>query len=206
MKGRLLIILLVILNVNLSSAYAIPGSYTSNSNLQVDYSTFEGKYLFLEIMQTECGACIDMHPIISDLYNDYKSRVSFLSLVYNEMDTIPILQDFVDKHPTSWNIGRDPNIAYHFQMQYTPTMLILDKSGNVLNRWDSAQTHGTIAASLDQLPTDDEVSITSLSNTDYTAPPEPPSGIETFFGSPITRAVAIITVVALIYKKSIGPK
>lgn len=147
-----------------------------------------------------------MHPILSDLYDNYKSRVSFLSLVYNEADTIPVLQDFISDHPTSWLIGRDPDIDNYFQVQFTPTMLVLDKSGNILNRWNSGQTYDTIAASLDQLPTDEEISITSLSNVDYTAPPPPDPPIEVFFSSPITQAAIIIIVVAMIYKKSISSK
>ncbi|MCE7735884.1 MAG: TlpA family protein disulfide reductase [Candidatus Heimdallarchaeota archaeon] len=206
MKGRLLIFLLIILSLQRTSAYAIPESYTSNANISVDYSIFEGKYLFLEILQTTCGACINMHPIISDLYDYYKTRVSFLSLVYNEADTIPVLQDFISDHPTSWFIGRDPDIDNYFQVQFTPTMLVLDKSGNILNRWNSAQDYETIAASLDQLSADEEVSITSLSNVDYTAPPPPDPPIEVFFSSPITQAAIIIIVVAMIYKKSISPK
>lgn len=206
MKGRLLFFLLLLLSLQSTSAYAIPGSYTSNTNISIDYTVYEGKYLFLEILQTTCGACINMHPILSDLYDNYKSRVSFLSLVYNEFDTIPVLQDFISDHPTSWFIGRDPDIDNYFQVQFTPTMLVLDKSGNILNRWNSGQTYDTIAASLDQLPTDEEISLTSLSNIDYTAPPHPDPPIEVFFSSPITQAAIIIIVVVMIYKKSISSK
>lgn len=148
-----------------------------------------------------------MHLVISDLYATYKSRVSFLSLVYSAADTIAVLQAFVGDHPTSWNIGRDLDIAFIMNIHFTPTMLVLDKSGNELNRWEGSQSYNTIAASLDQLPQDDDVSVTSLTNTGYIEQyEENKTLIEIITESPITQAVVIIFIVVLIYKKLISPK
>ena len=135
---KLLIItigLLVFSNIPVG-AYSLEGSYTNLEDQNVKFERFKGIPLFLEAFSTECSHCLDQHPELVRIYNEFKNTVSMLSLTVDADDDIAKLLEYNISYPTSWEMGRNlDSTLERFNIKYTPTMILFDSEGNYANCW-----------------------------------------------------------------------
>lgn len=205
-----IVLLLALTQLNFSSAYTIGGFYQDLDGTFIDYSSYEGQFVFLEAFSTYCGYCIEQHPIIDSLYDAYGSEVTFITVAIalsSTSDTLQTLIDFESEHPTAWHLGLDDgNLKSTLGISGTPSMFLLDKAGNVLERFNGFTDKTTLAYAFE---------IHVRENTDATLPtntnsisgnPNDESLISNIVGNPIFQMASIIVIIAIIYVKTTGGK
>ena len=133
-----ILFVLILSQLNFSAAYAVSGSYQNLEGTNINYSTYEGQFVFLEAFSTTCGYCIEQHPIVGDLYDAYGTEIVFVTVaIYRTVDTIQTLTEFVGEHPTEWHLGLDDgSLKDTMGIAGTPNMFLLDKAGNVIERFN----------------------------------------------------------------------
>lgn len=199
---------LILSQMNYSSAYVMSGSYQNLNGTNINYSSYEGQFVFLEGFSTTCHFCWDQHPIIDDLFEAYGTEVTFISIaIFRTIDTIQTLSDYVVEYPTPWKIGLDDgNLKDTMSITGTPSMFLLDKAGNILERFNGFTDKNTLAYAFE---------IHVRENTDATLPtntnsisgnPNDESLISNIVGNPIFQMASIIVIIAIIYVKTTGGK
>jgi len=106
---------------------------------------FKGKQMvLLDFWGTWCAPCKELTPDLVALNNEYKDKVSLVSLAY-EKDPIPV-KEYVDKNGMEWFNGiikgtpksgnNDSNILSDLRITGYPTFIILDSDLKILFRGD----------------------------------------------------------------------
>ena len=120
-----------------TSSYINPGFYTDRSGATVAYSSYQGKLVLLEAIQTGCESCRDLNhrEIMSQLYNAFQDQVQFLIISVNPDDSLKNLNSFANDFSIQDEMGLDVNnsIASTYGVNLTPTSLILDENGFLLD-------------------------------------------------------------------------
>ena len=200
--------LLILSQMNYSSAYAVGGSYQNLNGTNINYSSYEGQFVFLEAFSTTCGFCIEQHPIIGALYDAYGTEIIFITVsIFHTIDTIQTISDFVVEHPTSWKIGLDDgNLKNTLSIGGTPNMFLLDKAGNVLERFNGFTEKDTLAYAFEIHVRENTDATQPTSTNSISGNPNDDSLISNIVGNPIFQMASIIVIVAIIYVKTTGGK
>ena len=103
----------------------------------------QAPYILIEIMRTTCPHCMEQAPAMNRLYrlvanSDLRGKVRFIGV--GESDRAPALQKFKVAFQVPFPLVPDPDwdIGTLFNIQGTPTTVLLDKSGRVLLAEDGA--------------------------------------------------------------------
>ena len=103
----------------------------------------QAPYVLIEIMRTTCPHCMEQAPAMNRLYrlvtnSDLGGKVRFIGV--GESDRAPALQQFKADFKVPFPLVPDPDwdIGTLFNIQGTPTTVLLDKSGRVLLLEDGA--------------------------------------------------------------------
>ncbi|MCY3411844.1 MAG: TlpA family protein disulfide reductase [Candidatus Heimdallarchaeota archaeon] len=144
---RFLKLLFLVLLIQPASAYEINYSFTDLDNKDIPYSHYEGSYLFIEAIWTECRPCITYHTTVISLYETYKEDLQFLTVaVFNGSDTVDTARDFQTEYGGSWAFGLDQGwLRLQYEFESVPTTLILDSQGNLLQSWVGFQEENVIS-------------------------------------------------------------
>ena len=97
----------------------------------------QGEVVIVFFFGTHCPGCPEQADILGDIDDDYSSSVLFIVPVC--LDTVDDTSDsalraFLDDRESSWPAIRNTpqyDYATYFNIQYKPTVKILDKDGNV---------------------------------------------------------------------------
>lgn len=135
-KISLLILGLLLFSSMPVKAYNLDGSYTNLDGDEVEFSTFQGKPLFVEAFSTTCDHCLDQHPEMVKLNDEYNGTLSMLSLTTNIDDDASKLLEYNSSYPTPWELGRNSDTTLEdLDVKFTPTMVLFDSDGNYANCW-----------------------------------------------------------------------
>jgi peroxiredoxin len=106
-----------------------PGAFTLQD--------IKAPYVLLELMRTTCPHCIEQAPAMNQLFHlvansNLKDKVKFIAV--GESDEASALQKFKAAHKVPFPLVPDPEweIGTLFNIQGTPTTVLLDKTGKVL--------------------------------------------------------------------------
>ncbi|MHA2170157.1 MAG: TlpA family protein disulfide reductase [Candidatus Kariarchaeaceae archaeon] len=194
-----IVVMLILSSINLSQA-GLNGQYQRHPGGQVvSLSTHEGQFLFIEAMSPGCGACKNQHPLLQQLFQSHGSKMKMLSLAIFADDTLAEITDFVNDHPTDWEIGLDHNrdFAQQFDLRTTPQMLLFNRESQLLYKWVGFtplnDLVGVINSYIDEGNT--------IVNTDNTGGQsgDDSSVLGDLFGSPAFLLGMIVVVSLLIY-------
>ena len=189
---------LLILTSN-ASGYQLSGYYTNLSGDVVDFNVFDGKYVLIEAFAVGCYYCELQHPILVQIFSDYWEKISILSLaVFPDSDSLDDVIANEIEYPTSWRIGVDSgNFKDDYSIGGTPTLLLFDPEGNVIQRWNELADYDELAAAIDTYVIQDSEIPTETGITDS------PQGsiLSDIIENPIVRMTGIILVVGFVYYK-----
>ncbi|MHA2503367.1 MAG: TlpA family protein disulfide reductase [Candidatus Kariarchaeaceae archaeon] len=104
---RLLLILPILLIISIpvvASPYGF--TYLKLDGTESDMQSYSGSYLVVELFSTECSHCIDYHPILAEVYPNYEAQIELISLSIDSDDTLDKISDFINDHPTTWEVGK----------------------------------------------------------------------------------------------------
>ena len=192
MRGLSVFLLLAVIVIGMipptvaKSIYTI--HYTDLNGNTVSLDQYNGQKLVVEAFSSVCTHCIAFHPRLANMYEQYNSSLSLISISINPDDTAAKIKTFEQDHPTSWKIGLekdDLNSAY--SIAGTPTTMMFDRNGNM-----QVCIVGEVSQSVLNDHTEQFVSNSSYTyNVDNGKCPQP-SAADQFFGSiyfPITMAL-----------------
>lgn len=114
------------INIQLDSPYFGNSTTTNVSN-------FLGhKPVLLIFFYPDCPPCEKEAKIINKLYEEYKCKVNFIgvSLSRDRYDIGDFIKDLKIKYPV-WRIHSKSQLKYVGGILATPTVVILDKNGNI---------------------------------------------------------------------------
>ena len=201
--------LIILLSAVPSSGYGITQSYTNTNSQVVSFSKYEGKLLLVEGFWTGCIHCKNEYPTIKQIYDNYSSRVSLLSLaIWPERDNVDTISQWIIDYPSAWDVGVDTSGTFDntYGITATPTLVLFSKQGTLLYKWTSGETSfDEISSVLDYY--------LSFTNVDSSSIPpysansgDNGSVIGNLFGSPIFMFGFFSVLIFAIYFKAAGGK
>ncbi len=96
---------------------------------------FTGKVIVLDFWTTWCGMCLKAFPDFQEVYEKYKDHpdVVFLAVNMGSNDPLEQVRAFIDANGYSFPVAYDEGskISDRFEINHLPTLVIVDKSGNI---------------------------------------------------------------------------
>lgn len=100
----------------------------------VDFSKFKGKVVLLEFWFKFCGPCVKAVPQLNAMQQKYKdSNFLLYGIEFREDFSRENLQEYVSKVKIKYPVlYKGKNLANQFSIGSAPTIMILDKKGNII--------------------------------------------------------------------------
>lgn len=94
-----------------------------------DKNFLNGKPTFINFWFTKCPPCIEEIPLLNKLENQYKGKINFITISFNDKKTI---DEFIKQQPFNFqHITDSKKQIDELKISAYPTNLILDKNGIV---------------------------------------------------------------------------
>jgi len=128
-----LIALIVIVTYSMSRKTGNASSFTLTDTDGNNFSLldFRGKVVVLDLMATWCGPCVQEIPHLKEVQQHYGDNVVILSISVGG-DSEQGLRDFKADQGATWRFAIDTdNVATKYDVLYIPTLVIIDKNGDI---------------------------------------------------------------------------
>lgn len=116
---------------NAASINSYNWSLNGVNTKSVNFNDFEGKVIFVNFWATWCPPCRAEMPMIQELYNDYKGKVSFVFVTSENLATV---KAFFDKNgydlPVYNSFSKPPQ--KFTETNSIPASYLIDKNGAIL--------------------------------------------------------------------------
>ncbi len=110
------------------------------SGKEVSLNDFKGKPLIINFWASWCGPCREEAPVLVKVAKEYKNKVQFLGIVFQdtEVDAKKFIEEFKVKYPN----GMDPGgqAAQDYQITGVPETFFIDADGMLRAKWLGALT------------------------------------------------------------------
>ena len=159
---KLIILILTVLMLCLGAASADTGfelgkPFMDFTAVDTEGNTFtlsealkDHEAVLLNIWATWCGPCQSEFPDLEKAYQQYKDKVAFIALSYDDGDTNEKIAAFKEEYNLTFPMGRDEGSAlYNYVAQYgVPTTVVIDRFGNTgflrLGSFNTAEEVGNV--------------------------------------------------------------
>ena len=112
-----------------------------------------GRVILLNLMDAKCSHCqIETQNVLVPLYTKYSSNVLFISVDVQILgaDTDATLRDFKNANGATWRYFLDTdNVAKKYDVHATPTVYIIDRSGNISFHREGQVDYNTLVSQLE---------------------------------------------------------
>jgi len=167
---KLIILILTVLMLCLGAASADTGfelgkpfmdftaADTEGNTFTLSEALKDHEAVLLNIWATWCGPCQSEFPDLEKAYQQYKDKVAFIALSYDDGDTNEKIAAFKEEYNLTFPMGRDEGSAlYNYVAQYgVPTTVVIDRFGNTgFLRMGSFNTAEEVGNVLDRYLGDD---------------------------------------------------
>lgn len=97
----------------------------------VQLSSFEGKFVLIDLMGLNCPACETQNEEIETLIANFGDSITVISLSVDYGTSVSQIADYKVEHGVDWQHGLDTNSVFteYFHIRYTPTLVIIDSDG-----------------------------------------------------------------------------
>ncbi len=194
----LILIFLILFSINNVNGYELQGGFEKINGDLISFNNFQGTFLFIEAMWTECHWCQEEHPILNELYNSHGSSMVMISLAIYSSDNANTLSEYGKEYPTAWHIGLDVNQAFKntFNIESTPQMLLFDREGNYLYNWRGYTEYSKMQVVIDSYLSGE---VTTPQTDGEKSGAEQQSIIGDIFRNPAFQVGLIISIALLVY-------
>ncbi|NLR93457.1 TlpA family protein disulfide reductase [Flammeovirga agarivorans] len=105
-----------------------------NENYKLDYN-YHKKYTLLDFSYSSCYPCLLSIPIISNLHNDFNNVLDIVMIDFD--DNEEKIDQLKKNYKIQYKILNDSTneITNNYNIKVFPTLLLLDKDGNVINQY-----------------------------------------------------------------------
>ncbi|MBR5960709.1 MAG: redoxin domain-containing protein [Clostridia bacterium] len=123
---------------------------TEGNTFSLSEALKDHEAVLVNIWATWCGPCQAEFPDLEKAYQEYKDKVAFIALSYDENDTVEMIEEFRKNYSLTLPMGRDEGSAlYNYVAQYgVPTTVVIDRFGNTgfmrLGAFSSADDIGNV--------------------------------------------------------------
>ncbi len=108
--------------------------------------------ILIDFWATWCGPCHLQADILAKLYPEFKSQgVEFLAVSLGEPETV--VREFVAKRPFAYPVLIDPTdiVATRYGLFILPTVVLLDRDGNVMYLHEGISTAAKLRSAVDEI-------------------------------------------------------
>ncbi|MFX1604209.1 MAG: TlpA family protein disulfide reductase [Promethearchaeota archaeon] len=113
---------------------------TLSNETEVSLHSFRGRFLIVDLMATWCGACESENSELQTIYDTMEDSIWLISLGVDLAETPAQIEEYKVQRGLPWLHGLDSGnvFATYFNIQYIPSIIILDDEGYV--RWNHEGT------------------------------------------------------------------
>ena len=108
--------------------------FTDIKDLDISLSTFEGKYIYINVWNYECMACLAELEYMKELYEEYDDVIAFVSISLDP--NIDFMKNYVELKSYEWTFAPlDDNFNFlnDYNITNLPRYILLDRNGRVEN-------------------------------------------------------------------------
>ena len=126
---------------------------TLSNESEVSLHSFRGRFLIVDLMATWCGACESENSELQTIYDTMGDSIWLISLGVDLAETAAQIEDYKVQRGLPWLHGLDSGnvFATYFNIQYIPSIIILDDEGYVRWNHEGIWSYGDISATLSEL-------------------------------------------------------
>jgi thiol-disulfide isomerase/thioredoxin len=127
----------------------LPALYTLTD---ADFSEFRGKVVVVDCFATWCQPCLEEIPHLAQINEDYDSGQVVVISVGSSGDSETALRQFKKDYDMTWIVARDTvGVFDRYDVQYIPTLVIIDQNGNVDFRNEGLTEASILSNNIDAL-------------------------------------------------------
>jgi peroxiredoxin len=119
----------------------------------VKLSSFRGRVVFLEFMESWCSACRGVAPAVESIRWDYEARgVVFLSVAGTHREAnAESTAAFIRELGTQWTyvLDSDNKVFSRYNVEATPTFFVIDRNGVIVSTFKGVTTSEVMTSALD---------------------------------------------------------
>lgn len=132
-----------------SSGDKAPGFSGKDQNgEELSLEQFKGSHVILDFTAGWCIPCIENHPRLKSIYNAYEPEGLEIISISLDKDQ-ESWKNFIEKEQLDWhhlyqgfdNLGGKGEITTLYTVQPIPAYILIDKEGNIVNRYAAADNH-----------------------------------------------------------------
>ncbi len=115
------------------------------SGKEIDFRSFKGKVVFLNLWATWCGPCRSEMPAIQELYNgSNREKIAFVMLSLDEVNRASKVKNYINEQAFSFPVfmpsGQLTNQLY---VDTIPTTFVIDKEGYIVMKEVGMRNYNT---------------------------------------------------------------
>jgi len=127
----------------------LPFLYTMTD---ADFSEFRGKIVVIDCFATWCQPCLQEIPHLVQINENYDSNEVVVISVGSSVDSTMKLRQFKQDYNITWRVARDTvGVFDKYNVEYIPTLVIIDKNGYVDFRNAGLTDASTLSSKIDAL-------------------------------------------------------
>ena len=117
-----------------------------------DFSEFRGKVVVVDCFATWCQPCLQEIPHLAQINENYDSSEVVVISVGSSGDSAIKLRQFKQDYDITWRVARDTvGVFDEYNVEYIPTLVILDQNGNIHYRNQGLTDASTLSSKIDEL-------------------------------------------------------
>jgi cytochrome oxidase Cu insertion factor (SCO1/SenC/PrrC family) len=116
-------------------------------------SSYRGKVIVLNFMQTSCQYCRAQMPQLKEVWDVYRGKIVMVSISVDQWgDSDNVLQAFANTYNASWIWARDVvGATIMYNVTGTPTTFVLDQGGQIRYRHEGYTDASTFLNDINEL-------------------------------------------------------
>jgi len=127
----------------------LPSLYTMTN---ADFSESRGKVVVVDCFATWCQPCLQEIPHLAQINENYDISEVVVISVGSSGDSSLKLRQFKQNHDITWKVARDTvGVFDKYNVEYIPTLVILDQNGNIHYRNQGLTDASTLSSKIDEL-------------------------------------------------------
>ncbi len=106
--------------------------FTSIEGKEISLERLQGKYIYINIWNTECEQCLAEMEYTKELYQDFDDIIEFVSISVDQ-DTA-FMSKYAREREYQWHIapiGEELKFLYDYNVDVLPRYILIDKNGHI---------------------------------------------------------------------------
>ena len=122
------------------------------SGEKVSLKSFRGNAVIINFWHSMCTHCQQEAPVLVAAYEKYRKRGLMIIGVNVSEDEEQLARDFVERYNLTFPVGHDTgDISRLYVVRAMPTMIFIDKAGNLVGRYSRELTEAEFLQRIEDL-------------------------------------------------------